>query len=56
MQRDFIENDSWAITDVARESDAPNITEQEGVGKGENHHQAEYSNLYPRLALSTPFL
>jgi len=39
MQQVVIENDDGPIADVARESDPPSVTEQEGAAKGESNNK-----------------
>lgn len=50
MQLLVIENDDAATADVARESDAPSITEQEGAAKGDGGNKLDV----PNSTLGTP--
>ena len=44
MQQVVIENDDGGIADVARESDAPRVTEHEGGSKGEGGNKSDVLN------------
>jgi len=54
MRQVVIENDDGAITDVARESDPPSITEQEGAGKGESTNKLGVINPTPGSRSPSP--